>query len=90
MVVGLRLGFDLGYQRCAQNRASNNQCQHDDVGRGRTQGAVLFIVVETPDIFDRDGLRFQLERRKLLGKEEFVEAAEQRFPQRLKGVGSQQ
>ena len=62
-----------------------------NVHAGRTQGAVLLVVVEAPDIFDRIGLRFQLERRKFLGKEEVVQAAEQGLPEGLfKAVGSQQ
>ena len=58
-------------------------------GRG-TEDAIFFVVVETPDIFDGDGLRFQLERWKFLGEKEIVQAAEEGLVQRLEGVGSEQ
>jgi hypothetical protein len=69
---------------------ADDQGEHNQVSGRGTQDAVLFIVVETPDILDRDGFGFKLEGWEFLGKKEFVESAEKRFIQRLKGVRSQQ
>ena len=60
------------------------------MGGGGTEDAIFLVVVETPDVLDGDGLRFQLERWKLFGEKEIVQAAEKGLVQRLKGVGSEQ
>jgi hypothetical protein len=48
------------------------------------------MIVKTPEISDRFGLRFQREGRELDGKEKLVHLAEERFPQGLESVGGQQ
>jgi hypothetical protein len=53
------------------------------VHAGGTEGAILLVVVKAPDILDGFRLRFKLEGRKLLGKKEIVEFAEEGFVERL-------
>src|SRR5271156_5526055 len=71
----LRFGNRLGHDMPAEDGAADDQRDDYYVGGCGAKSAVLLIVVEAPDIFDRFRLRFQLKRRKLLGKKEFVEAA---------------
>ena len=49
----------------------------------RTSDSASFVVVEAPDVANRDGLRGQDQRWELFGKKEFVNVARQRFPQGL-------
>ncbi len=60
-----------------------NDSDDQNVHTGGTECAIFLVVVEAPNLFDRLGLGFQLERRKLLGEEELVESAEKRLPEGL-------
>ena len=86
----LRFGHGFSHDAPAHNGAADDEGDDDDVRNGGTKGPVLLVVVEAPDILDRNRLRFQLEGRKLLGKEELIEPAKQGFPERLESIGRQQ
>ena len=67
----------------SDQRAGDDDCRDQNVHARGTQSAVLLIVVETPDVFDRFRLRFQLEWRQLLREEELVQLPEKRLPEGL-------
>src|SRR5579863_1706785 len=83
---GYVAGIDQGdgYLRrrsCIHDVASDQVACRDDpndqqVYASRPQRAILPVVVETPDIFDWFGFRFQLQRWEFLRKEELIQLAE--------------
>src|SRR5437660_1710661 len=73
-----------GHHNVASNqRSSHNDSRQQDVNSGGTERAILFVIVETPDVFNRSRLRLELEWRQFFRKEEFIELAKQRAVQRL-------
>src|SRR5690348_12819145 len=51
-----------------QDGATDHQGEEDDVRNQRNGRALAFVVVETPDVFDRDWLRSEYKGWKLLRK----------------------
>ena len=86
-------GIDQGDCHLLGWSGRNNALAHDitqrddsddqDVHAGRAEGAILLLVVKTPNVFYWLGFGFEFERRQLLGEEELVKSAEERLIQRL-------